>query len=54
MNDVAIFDYGVKGLKYYQISIDRKHRPITVGVTVKDYSDQMNFKMLNEIDEVEL
>ena len=54
MNDVALFDYGLKGLKYYQISIDRKHRPITVGVTVKDYSDEMNFKMLNELSEEEL
>lgn len=54
MNDVALFDFGLGGLKYYQISIDRRHRPITVGVSVRDYSDELSFKMLNELSEEEL
>ena len=54
MNDVALFDYGLLGLKYYQISVDRKHRPITVSVSVKDFSEEMNFKMLNELSEEEI
>ena len=54
MNDVALFDFGLAGLKYYQISIDRRHRPITVGVTVKDYSDELSFKMLTDLSEEEL
>ena len=54
MNDVALFDYGLSGLNYYQISVDRKHRPITVSVSVKDFSEEMNFKMLNELSEEEI
>lgn len=48
MNDVCLFNYSIKGLTYYQISIDRKRRPITVGVTKKDYTDAMSYMTLKE------
>ena len=48
MNDVCLFNYSMKGLMYYQISIDRKHRPITVGVKTKDYTDAMSYYTLKE------
>ena len=54
MNDVALYNFGIDGLKFYQISIDRRHRPITVGVSVKDYSHELNYKMLSELSEEEL
>lgn len=54
MNDVALFHYGIKGLCYYQVSVDRKHRPITVGVAKKDYSDMLSYKMIREKTEEEL
>ena len=54
MNDVALFDFGVEGLKFYQISIDRRHRPITVGVSVRDFSEDLAFNMIKELSEEEL
>ncbi|MBQ3061730.1 MAG: hypothetical protein IJD02_04735 [Lachnospiraceae bacterium] len=49
MNDVALFDFGSEGLKYYQLSIDRKHRPITVSVVCTDYSQQLSMDLFGVI-----
>lgn len=49
MNDVALFDFGQDGLKYYQLSVDRKHRPITVSVSCTDYSEQLSMDLFGVI-----
>lgn len=49
MNDVALFDFGSEGLKYYQLSIDRKHRPITVSVKCTDYSNELSMDLFGVI-----
>ncbi len=48
MNDVAMFEYDKEGLFYYQISIDRRNRPMLVGVVKKDFSDIMTYSMIKE------
>lgn len=42
VNDVGLFDYSAKKLKYYQMQVDRSKNPILVGVQEKDYSDALN------------
>lgn len=49
MNDVALFDFGRDGLKYYQLSVDRKHRPITVSVTCTDYSEKLSMDLFGVV-----
>ncbi len=49
MNDVALFDFGVEGLKYYQLSINRKHIPATVSVKCTDYSDQLSMDLFGVV-----
>ena len=49
MNDVALFDFGSEGLRYYQLTIDRKHRPITVSVNCTDYSEQLSMDLFGVI-----
>lgn len=43
-SDVGMFDYNRKGLFYYQMNIDRKRKPILVGVIQKDYTHLINVK----------
>lgn len=46
INNVGLFEYDSKGLRYSQISIDRRSVPYTVGVSQKDLSDVMSGMML--------
>ena len=46
MNDVGLFDYDEDGLKYHQITINRKIHPFVVGVVDKDFSQTLSYKML--------
>ncbi len=39
VNDVGLFDYHGKQLKYYQMQVDRRKNPILVGTQEKDFSD---------------
>ncbi len=48
MNDVALFEYDKDGLTYYQIGIDRRSRPMLVGLEKKDFSDTMTYSMIKE------
>lgn len=54
MNDVALFDFDINGLKYYQIKIDRQHRPMTVGIRCTDYSEMLGYDLLNVMYEEQL
>lgn len=46
INNVGMFEYGMSGLKYSQINIDRKNVPYIVGVSQRDLSDVMTGDML--------
>ncbi len=48
MNDVALFEYDREGLCYYQIGIDRRSRPMLVGLEKKDFRDVMTYSMIKE------
>ena len=48
VNDVGMFDYGGDMLRYYQMQVDRRKKPIPVSVIQKDYSEA-----LQSIDEGE-
>lgn len=48
LNDVGMFDYGYKGLRYMQITMDRRNSPYIVGIKEKDYSDILNMAMLED------
>lgn len=41
VNDVGLFDYSGKSLRYYQMQVDRRRTPVFAGVTEKDFSDAM-------------
>ncbi|MGB8453013.1 MAG: DUF5716 family protein [Anaerocolumna sp.] len=49
INDVGLFDFDEQGLKYYQITIDRKVQPNIVGILEKDLQDIINYEALKEI-----
>ncbi len=45
INNVGMFEYGPDGLKYSQLTIDRKTLPYIVGVKEKDLSDVMPYEL---------
>lgn len=49
LNDIGLFDFDESGLKYYQISINRKVSPFIVTITDKDFSDILSYELFNEI-----
>jgi len=51
MNDVSLFDFDEVGLKYYQITMDRKQRPITVGVSYKSFVDTLSYDLFEDMSE---
>jgi hypothetical protein len=46
MNDVGMFDYNEEGLSYYQISLNRRSRPMIAGLKKIDYTEMMDYGML--------
>lgn len=42
VNDVGMFDYEGKELRYYQMKLDRRKTPILVGAVEKDLSDAVS------------
>ena len=49
VNDVALFDYGVDGLRYCQLSFGRKGTPMAVVADCVDLSDDISFEMLSQM-----
>ena len=43
MNDVGLFEMDEHGLKYYQISIDRRVEPMLVGIQTKDFTQTLPY-----------
>lgn len=54
MNDVGLFEYTKKGLRYYQISIDRRNVRLIVGVKEKECSGTMSYQLLQEADSADV
>ncbi len=48
VNDVGMFDYDGEELRYYQMQLDRKKKPVLVGVVEKDLSDAISVAEDNE------
>lgn len=53
INDIGLFDFDEKGLIYKQISINRKTQPYMVSIEEKDFSDILNYKILEEIEDTD-
>ncbi len=49
VNDVALFDYGVEGLRYCQLTFGRKGSPTAVVAESVDLSEDISYKMLSEV-----
>lgn len=49
VNDVALFDYGVEGLRYCQLTFGRKGAPTAVVAESVDLSEDISYKMLSEL-----
>lgn len=49
VNDVALFDYGVEGLRYCQLTFGRKGSPTAVVAESVDLSEDISYKMLSEL-----
>lgn len=47
VNDVALFDYGVKGLRYCQLTFGRKGTPTAVVADCVDLSEDISYEMLS-------
>jgi hypothetical protein len=47
LNDVGLFDFSEEGLSFYQISVNRRVSPMIAGMEKKDFSDTLNFSILN-------
>lgn len=47
LNDVGLFDFSEDGLSFYQISINRRSNPMIAGMEKKDFSDTLNYTVLN-------
>lgn len=51
-NDVGLFDYNEEGLSFYQLCVNRRTTPTTVGVEKKDFSDLLTYEMKKQITDV--
>ena len=49
VNDVALFDYGLDGLRYCQLTFGRKGTPVAVVADCIDLSDDISYKMFSEL-----
>lgn len=54
MNDVALFDLDEDGLMYYQISVDRRNRPMVVALRTKAFNEVLAYEMVqNRVEGLE-
>lgn len=45
MNDVGLFDFSQAGFHFYQISINRRSKPMIAGLTVESFTDTLNINL---------
>ena len=48
LNDVGLFDFNRQGLSYYQISFNRRTKPIVASLAKKDLTDHLSYDMLDK------
>lgn len=48
LNDVGLFDFHREGLSYYQISINRRIKPMIAKMEKENFSDTFNYKVIKE------
>lgn len=53
MNDIGLFEFDEEGLKYYQITIDRKSAPMLGAIKCKDYKEELSLEQMIEVKEKE-
>jgi hypothetical protein len=47
-NDVGLFDFSPDGMLFYQIQINRRQRPILAGLKKTDFTDRIDYTMLQQ------
>ena len=52
INDVGLFDFDEKGLKFYVLHFGRRQHPISVVVESTDFTDTVRYSMLKEEDDI--
>ncbi|NLL73026.1 MAG: hypothetical protein GX237_05810 [Clostridiales bacterium] len=52
LNDVGLFDFNEEGLSFYQISINRRQKPMIADMEKEDLSDTLNLDLVkdNKVD----
>ena len=53
VSDMVLFDFDEKGLRFYQISVNRRTEPHTVVLKKRDFSDILPYSLLKEDDKHE-
>ncbi len=48
MNDVGLFDFTEEGLSYYQMTVNRRVKPMIAGLIKKELTDTLNMNMLKD------
>ncbi len=46
MNDVGLFDFSEEGLYFYQLSINRRSKPMIAQIAKKEYTDSLSISMV--------
>lgn len=53
MNDIGLFELDEQGLKYYQITIDRKSAPMLAAIKSKDFKEELCLEQITAAKEKE-
>lgn len=50
MNDIGLFEFEEEGLRYYQLRINRRVKPMIAGLSKLDYTSTLDYSMLKRND----
>ncbi|MCR4803612.1 MAG: hypothetical protein K5895_11535 [Lachnospiraceae bacterium] len=53
VNDIVLFDFNEEGLRYYQISVNRRTEPPTVVLNKRDFKDILPYSLLQNNTDME-
>lgn len=53
LNDVGLFDFDEDGLSYYQITLNRKEKPMVAGIRHMDFSQTLGYDLLEDMEDME-
>lgn len=51
-NDVGLFDFDKEGLVFYQLSVNRRTKPMIAGLTKKEYTEELDHSHINNKNNV--